>query len=163
MGFLTHWHHIEGDFEMTNEQIAEHLRLQGEQIAEMMKQLQAMQAAADAAAEAAKPKRPFVPGPPMQKPDYTANMSMDRETMMEFARAVPTSLVQAIVADHFGKSVLPPMVGAEKTTGTGWVEPTPLSSLPGQKHIDALIDHQDALDRRELEQKLGAKPGSSQT
>jgi hypothetical protein len=45
----------------------------------------------------------------------------------------------------------------EVKRGSGVVEPRPLEPPPGLKYIDQQIDVQDALDRRELERRLGGK------
>ena len=46
--------------------------------------------------------------------------------------------------------------------GSGWTEPRPLEGPSGLRYVDQQIDVQDAIDRRELERKLGvgAKHGS---
>jgi hypothetical protein len=41
-----------------------------------------------------------------------------------------------------------------KNTG-GWIEPQPLGSPSGLRYVDQQLDVADAIDRRELERKLG--------
>jgi hypothetical protein len=41
--------------------------------------------------------------------------------------------------------------------GSGWQKPAELGLPPGTKWIDQLCDVQDAIDRRELERKLGGR------
>ena len=38
--------------------------------------------------------------------------------------------------------------------GSGWVTAPPLTSPPGQDHIERLVDHADAMDRLERLRKL---------
>jgi hypothetical protein len=81
------------------------------------------------------------------------------------AAAVPTDLIQSIVADN-RKGVsepsgwLPPEKrqvpeeGKAAVRSSGWSPLDPISSPPGLKYIDQMIDVQDAIDKRELEGKL---------
>jgi hypothetical protein len=52
---------------------------------------------------------------------------------------------------------LPPDSSPPKEKGSGWQKPTELSSPPGIKYVDQLIDVQDAVDKRELEKRLGGR------
>jgi hypothetical protein len=78
----------------------------------------------------------------------------------EATKAVPTSLVKQIVNDFKnGPSRPSSMLGPEKTevvkpVGSGWQQPAPLSP-PNTYYLDKLMDHQDAIDRRELKRRLG--------
>jgi hypothetical protein len=52
-------------------------------------------------------------------------------------------------------------LGPEKTVakerGSGWQAPSPLESPPGVAICDQMMDVQDALDKRELEKRLGGR------
>ena len=85
---------------------------------------------------------------------------MPVSAVQDLAKAVPDDLVQAIVQDQrrgvSDPGWLPPDRPGEpvKRTG-GWVDPLPLGMPPGVKWCDQQMDVADALDRRELERRLG--------
>jgi hypothetical protein len=84
---------------------------------------------------------------------------------LEMSRAVPTELVQAIVADNRRGQELKPLSEqvaqrpreevAQKPRGTGFVDPRPLEPPPGIEHIDRIASHFERLERAELARRLG--------
>ena len=72
--------------------------------------------------------------------------------------ATPDDVMRDIVRDFRSmpgpSSMIPQGPSQPMVRGTGWLLARPLQPPPGQKIIDQLIDHQDALDRRELERRL---------
>jgi hypothetical protein len=85
---------------------------------------------------------------------------MPQSAIDDLAKAVPDTLVRDIVNDNRkGPSVpgwLPPEKPGEPVKNTGgWVKPNELGTPSGTKYIDQMCDVQDAIDRRELERKLG--------
>jgi hypothetical protein len=111
--------------------------------------------------DALKPKaepKPFKVQP-MPRIDWTEGMSMDRATMASFAAAVPDSLVRSVVGDNVRSAPVtkpeePKVIPSQK----GWIEPAPLGPPAGQRWVEAQLDVAAALDKRELEKKLGHKP-----
>jgi hypothetical protein len=69
--------------------------------------------------------------------------------------------MQQIVEEHrHGRSEpggLSSPPSSPKERGTGWQNPTPLSNPPGVAICDQMMDVQDALDKRELEKRLGGR------
>jgi hypothetical protein len=66
---------------------------------------------------------------------------------LAMARAVPTDLVQAIVNDNRRGPSQPSSPGRPRPptndvvqVGHGWVEPAPLTSPPGQDHIERIAN-----------------------
>jgi hypothetical protein len=74
---------------------------------------------------------------------------------LEMARAVPTSVIQDIVADNRRAQELKPLSEevAQKPRG-GWVDPAPLAPPPGIQYVDRIAAHFERLDRAELARKL---------
>jgi hypothetical protein len=89
-------------------------------------------------------------GKPWEKIDWTARMSMPPSAIAEIVRAVPDSLVRAVVADNLraqqARSASPPPAEPAQK-GTGWVDPAPLKPPPGVGLCDRMMDQQDARDR----------------
>jgi hypothetical protein len=111
------------------------------------------------ALEEPKPKaEPFKP-PPYQQIDWTANFTLPRSAVEAMVRAVPDNLVRSIVGDNVRSA---PMEKPAETkvipSQRGWVEPAPLGPYEGQRWVDMQLDAQAALDKGELEKKLGVKP-----
>ena len=105
-----------------------------------------------------KPKSEFK-AEPWKRYDPTEGMSMDRSTMAALAAAVPDNLVRSIVADNMRATpVAKPAEQRVIPSDKGWRDQVPLGPYEGQKHIDAMIDVQDALDKRDLAKRLGQKP-----
>jgi hypothetical protein len=91
--------------------------------------------------------------------DWTQGMSMDRATMAALAAAVPDNLVRDIVGDNLrAASVVKPAETKVIPSERGWRPETPLGPPEGQRWVDAQLDVAAALDKRELEKKLGHKP-----
>jgi hypothetical protein len=134
------------------DEFRQQLRVQGEMIAKLAAQVEAI-VKANAPPE---PRKPYV----REHIDFTEGMSMPRNAIEAMVGAVPDSLVRALVNDHLAKPAQHPLRGPEpKTGGTGWSEPRPLKPPPGIEQCDRLVDAADAQDRRALAQRL-AKPGS---
>ncbi len=88
---------------------------------------------------------------------FHAKNQMDRETIREFERGVPTSVARDIARDHIGKSTSLPMSGVASSGLPNFVEPKPLETPPGIAIVDQLMAQEDRLWRRELAQRLGEK------
>lgn len=90
---------------------------------------------------------------------FTAQATMDHETLREYDKAVPDP--QTLANDHLGKPVQFPFHSdpkpAKPVAGMNIQKPTPLKSPPGIHLCDRIADHFAALDRRELKQRLGVK------
>src|SRR5262245_27569100 len=89
-------------------------------------------------------------------------VGMQASVVAEMAAAVPTSVVRDIVKD-LRAGVPPPssMVNqpaAAVQRGTGWQEPRPLESPPGQQYIDRLMAQEDRQWRAERARQLGVDP-----
>jgi hypothetical protein len=84
---------------------------------------------------------------------------MPQSAADDLAKAVPDDLVKAIVSDQRrGVSApgwLPPDPASPVIKGSGWVDPLPLGLPPGVKWCDQQLDVADALDKRDLERRLG--------
>ena len=97
--------------------------------------------------------------PPHQQIDWTQGMSMDRSTMAALAAAVPDNLVRSIVSDNVRAGpVEKPAEVRTIPSEKGWRDQVPLGPPEGQRWVDAQLDVAAALDKRELEKKLGHKP-----
>jgi hypothetical protein len=99
--------------------------------------------------KSAEPSKPWVRVDPLdrvyaqqgiggQLPEWQATM----------AAAVDDAQVRAIVGDHTRRSVAQPVVQPPVERRTGWAPMRPLEPPPGQKHIEAIADHFDRLDRQ---------------
>src|SRR6266436_1079827 len=122
----------------------------------------------EAKAKEAKAAEPPKPRQPWPKYDPTEGMMMPASAVKPMADLIPTpkpspgfnahswAQTKPGVPGGFGE---PPKTGTAKGVkrGSGWVEPTPLSPVPGLKYVDQQIDVADAIDRRELERKLGGR------
>jgi hypothetical protein len=92
-----------------------------------------------------KGEKPKPVGEPWQPIDWTARMSMDRETMMEMARAVPDRLVRDIVRAGgvaAPSSMLGPSKPAAPNKGTGWVEPKVFDRSREFDLVDRIVESQ---------------------
>ncbi|MGB8572233.1 MAG: hypothetical protein WCD78_25975 [Pseudolabrys sp.] len=99
--------------------------------------------------KAAEPPKPFVPRP-MPRRDLTEGMSMDRATMLEFARAAGSTAAEDLRAFQQQKRSQSPPAEPQRQRGSGWRDEAPLGSPPGVELADRLMDHQDKIDRAEL-------------
>jgi hypothetical protein len=68
---------------------------------------------------------------------------------LEAAEAVPTSLIQDLVADARRSSPVAPSSPAAPVQrgGSGWVEPMSMGPPPGQRWVDAQLDAADRADK----------------
>jgi hypothetical protein len=85
--------------------------------------------------------------------------SPTRQAHREMAEAVPTELVQDVAFDlrrgvSEPSSILPQPSQPQVKRGSGWVDPNPLTQPPGISLLDKLVDMQDAIDKRDLAQRL---------
>jgi hypothetical protein len=69
------------------------------------------------------------------------------EWQLEAAEAVGTNVLDDIVADSRRSWTIQAKPSPEPVRGSGWVEPAPLQSPPGQRWIDMLMDEQDRQDK----------------
>jgi hypothetical protein len=112
-----------------------------------------------AKADAAKPRKPW------PKIDWTEGMKLPPSAAKAMAAVVPDPPAGGGFNAHAHaqtKPGVPGGVGPPPTStggvverGSGWVEPQPLTSPPGLKYVDQQLDVADAIDKRELERKLG--------
>jgi hypothetical protein len=133
------------------------------EMAQLQKQL------ADLSAKLEAMGKPVTPMPrePYQPRDYTARASMDAETKRELAKAIPDDLARDLRADLARGNPITQSAaqltpdrgsgGVQIQRGSGWAEPNPLSAPPGVPIMDRLMDMQDAIDKRDLERRLGTK------
>jgi hypothetical protein len=107
-------------------------------------------------AKAKAEKEPFKLKKPWPKYDPTEGMGMPASAVKAMIEAVPDmrgiAMEQRTVS---GPGMLKPSQEPVKPRGSGWVEPTPLEPPSGIKYVDQMCDVQDAIDRRDLQRKLG--------
>ena len=123
-------------------------------------ELAELKARIDELERAAKPPEPYIDDwvPP---PPAIDRVSMHPSTMMEFARAVPDSVIRDIVQDNRAPQG-PSSAGASGQitkvstspgipgSGTGWVNSSPLTPPAGLRWVDQQLDAQDRKDRETL-------------
>jgi hypothetical protein len=95
---------------------------------------------------------------PFQMPrfDPTEGMSMDRATMRRMA-AVDDPLGRAADLRAYQqqqRSLTSSPAEPQRQRGSGWIEPRPLEPPSGISHCDAIMDHQDKIDRAETVERL---------
>jgi hypothetical protein len=84
--------------------------------------------------------------------DYTEGFSMPPSAMRAMVEALPGAVVRELAVDARKPN---PVTGGPNPPPTkqratpNWVDERPLESPPGQKHIDALVSHQDRIDKAE--------------
>jgi hypothetical protein len=89
---------------------------------------------------------------------FHASNQMDRETLRSFEDGCPTKVCRDILGDHLGRSTSLPGVPSESSGHENFSEPRPLESPPGVAQLDKIMDHFDALDRRDLAMRLSGLP-----
>jgi hypothetical protein len=107
---------------------------------------------------------PFKPEP-YQPRDYTAGASMDADTKRELAKSFPADLVRDLRADAFKPNPVTGTSQAQLTKGgndrvqiqrgTGWQDERKIEPPPGVALADRLMDMQDAIDKADLQRRLG--------
>lgn len=114
----------------------------------------------EAKAKEEKEAEPFKPKEPWKRYDPTAQMGMSASAVKAMVEVVPDMRGIAMEQAH-GLSApgMFPASGEGKpiVRGSGWQEPKPLEGPPGVAICDQMVDVQDAVDRRELERKLGKR------
>jgi hypothetical protein len=125
---------------------------QAERIAKLERELAELKAQVKPAPE--KPKEPW------PKYDPTEGFRMPASAVQAMVEVVPD--MRAIVEEQrHGRSEPGGFLGPEKTVakekGSGWQAPSPLESPPGVAICDQMMDVQDALDKRDLEKRLGGR------
>jgi hypothetical protein len=79
-------------------------------------------------------------------------------TALKMSLATPPEVMAGIREDArrslAPSSPIAPAGERERPRGNGWAEPQALAPPPGQRLIDAMMDQQDAIDRRELARRL---------
>jgi hypothetical protein len=80
------------------------------------------------------------------------------EWMVQAAEAVPTSVIDDLVADARRSWFIQAKPGPKPARGNGFVEPSPLKPPPGVEWCDRLMDVQDRADladrlREEMERR----------
>jgi hypothetical protein len=115
--------------------------------------------------KAAAPPAP-IKSEPYQPIYYTSGASMDAETKRDLAKAIPDDLARDLHADlargnpitASPSQLTPDRGGGERVEirrGTGWQEERKLETPPGIALADRLMDMQDAIDRADLQRRLG--------
>ena len=100
-------------------------------------------------------------GPRPHGPTYdpTANMRMPDSAVAEMSRVVGNVEIAQIAKDHVGRPTTLPGARVEQVKrGWGWVDPPKLGPPSGIDLCDRMMDQQDAIDKAELERRLGRKP-----
>jgi hypothetical protein len=99
-------------------------------------------------------------------PDAKRNAALEAEArrlglqawQLDAIRAVGTDVVRTLVSDFRRGPAQPSSIATKPQVPPaqplGWREPTPLGPPPGTEFCDRLMDHQDKLDRRDLERRL---------
>jgi hypothetical protein len=112
------------------------------------------------------PSAPSAPMPrePQRPLDYTRGASMSAATMRDLAQAIPDKLAADLRADLARGNPLTASQaqlvkgegGVEIHRGDGWAPERKIEPPPGVALADRLMDMQDAIDRADLERRLGA-------
>jgi hypothetical protein len=142
------------------------------QLAELKEQIAAKEKAEELPAYMSHIKRPEEPPakPKMQKYDPTEGFRLPGSAAKAMAAVVPDPKPLAGFNAHswnqnkgpgepggFGPPPKPTVGVGEVKRGSGWVDPQRLDQPSGIKYIDQQIDVQDAIDKAELERRLGSK------
>jgi hypothetical protein len=114
---------------------------------------------AELKAQVKPPVKPPEPQKPWPKYDPTEGFRLPASAVKAMVDVVPDFRGIAQEQKH-GRSepgFLKPTEAGPVVRGTGWQNPEPLGNPPGIKYVDQLIDVQDAVDKRELEKRLGGR------
>jgi hypothetical protein len=118
--------------------------------------------------KAAEPPKPFVSPGPRQAFDPTSAMGLPASAVRAMTEVVGDGMVRAIAREQSKSPALPsprPVLrsagcpSAPVVRGSGWREPAPLSSPPGQDHIARLVDEADRRDKIDLARRLARGEG----
>jgi hypothetical protein len=134
---------------------------QKDEIAALKKEVEALKTALSGKEDKPQPKKEFVP-PPYQRYDPTEGMSMPRSALEAMLSAEPRGFMKGVVGDNRAPNHPGMITRSEQPSnvrgagsGTGWVDPRPLSNPPGTNWVDAIAIADDARQRAELKRKLG--------